>query len=241
MTGQRGKTQKCGLRDRFRKGSLEGFTAAEVVELILSFASPGKGRKRLSANVAARFGGLRGLLDASREELREAGLEDEAALLIGLVKSTAGAYLREKIEGRDVIGNPLDLINYLRAELGGKRSEMFLGVYLSARNEVISMEIIHEGPVSCAVIYPRKVIEAAFRHNARAVIFARSLPDGEPAPSKADYELTRGLERAASAVDIIVHDHIIIGRNAHFSARENGWPSYLPSSLQKASDKSGPR
>ena len=57
------------------------------------------------------------------------------------------------------------------------------------------------------------------------MIFVHNHPSGDPTPSTRDMELTRNLEAAASAVDIIVHDHIIIGKNSHFSARENGWIS----------------
>ncbi|MBI2413462.1 MAG: DNA repair protein RadC, partial [Deltaproteobacteria bacterium] len=49
-----------------------------------------------------------------------------------------------------------------------------------------------------------------------------------------DRQLTKTLDRAALAVDIIVHDHIIIGKSNHFSARENGWIIGGPNPLHLA-------
>ena len=67
------------------------------------------------------------------------------------------------------------------------------------------------------------VIERAFKHNARSIIFVHNHPSGDPTPSKRDRELTRELISAAKGVDIIVHDHIMIGKSGHVSGRDMGW------------------
>ena len=95
--------------------------------------------------------------------------------------------------------------------------EKFLAVFLNSKNEVLAIETINEGTINQTAVYPRKVVEEALRHNARSIIFVHNHPSGDATPSKSDITLTKELEKAAKTVDILVHDHIIIGRKGHHS------------------------
>lgn len=228
------------LKERFRQSQLEGFSNSEVLELLLSFAIPGKDVKPVARELMKKFNGLRGILDAAPEELKGIkGVGNNAATIIKVVKSLSGLYLRERIEGRDVIKSPKDVIDYLKAALSGERVEKFLGIYLNSRNEIISVDTLQEGTLNRTIVYPRKAIEQAFKHNACSVIFVHNHPSGNPEPSQADHQLMRMLERAAHAVDLIVLDHIVIGKNSHFSAKNGGWTSVSPSHFSKAAEKPG--
>ncbi len=58
------------------------------------------------------------------------------------------------------------------------------------------------------------------------MLFAGALihnhPSGDPTPSSADVEMTKQIVAAAKALDIAVHDHLIIARNGHASLRQLG-------------------
>lgn len=217
------------LRKRFKEGALEGFQKQEILELLLSYVVPKKDVKALSAGLIQKFKGLRGVLDANPEELKSAGgLNEGAAILLKVLKETSGVYLKERMMGKDVVRNQKEVLDYLSVTLSGERVEKFLAIYLNSRNEVLATDTLHEGTINQTVVYPRKAIERAFKHNARAVIFVHNHPSGDATPSNVDRQLTKVLDRAALAVDLIVHDHLIIGRNKHFSARENGWIIGLP-------------
>ncbi len=214
------------LRQRFIRTGTEGFHDYEILELLLTYAIPQRDVKPLAKRLIARFKGLRGVFDATVEELCSInGMGEYSALLITLIKEICKIYLQEQLLGKDIIRSPKDVVDFLNIALSGERVEKFLAIYLNSKNEVLGIETLHEGTIDQTVVYPRKVIEKAFQHNARSVIFVHNHPSGDPTPSTRDMELTRNLEAAASAVDIIVHDHIIIGKNSHFSARENGWIS----------------
>ena len=212
------------LRERFGKGSFEGFYCHEILELVLSYALPRQDFRVAARRLLEKFNGLRGVFDATADELAGVeGVGEAAATLIRLFKETAGAYLKDRMMCKDVIKNQKDVLDYLNLTLSGERVEKFLAMYLNAKNEVLAIEILHEGTINQTVVYPRKAIEKAFKHNAQSVIFVHNHPSGDATPSRIDRELTAVLGRAATAVDIVVHDHLIIGRNKHFSARENGW------------------
>jgi len=54
------------------------------------------------------------------------------------------------------------------------------------------------------------------------VILAHNHPGGDPTPSASDRQLTRRLKRILNDLDILVHDHIIIGGPKYFSFAEQG-------------------
>lgn len=217
--GHRGR-----LRERFIKSGLDGFHDYEAVELLLTYSIPMRDVKPLAKRLIERFGSLRGLFDASYDELSAVrGVGPHSGVLLRLVKEVAGEYLKERMMKKDVIRSPRDVADYLSFTLSGERVEKFMALYLNSKNEILGVETLHEGSIDRTFVYPRKAIENAFKHNARSIIFVHNHPSGDPTPSEVDRKLTRELEAAATALDIIVHDHIIVGKNTHFSSREKGW------------------
>lgn len=212
------------LRERFLKAGFAGFHDYEMVELLLTYAIPRRDVKPIAKTLIERFRGIRGILDASVEELSEVpGVGENAAVLIRLLKELSCEYLRVRVVGSNAVSSPGEVINYLKAALASEKVEKFLALYLNAKNEVLALDTLHEGTIDQTAVYPRKVIERALKHNAKSIIFVHNHPSGDPTPSARDRALTDELRSAARAVDILVHDHIIIGRNSHVSGRTLGW------------------
>jgi DNA repair protein RadC len=212
------------LRERFRRNGFDGLQDYEVLELMLTYALPRKDVKPLAKELMARFGGFKGVLDAPFEELGEVkGLGENAATFLIALKGTTARYLREKLQGqRTVVSSPDALLAYCRAAMGGLKDEQFRAVFLNSRNEVIDDEVLHEGTVNQSVVYPRKVMERALKHNATALIFVHNHPSGACRPSSDDRAITAELVRIARGLGIAVHDHLIICRDGHFSFLEQG-------------------
>lgn len=212
------------LRDKFVSSGVEGFHDYELIELLLTFAIPRRDVKPIAKALLKRFKSYKGVMDASIDDLKDvSGMGDNSAALINLIKASSTYYLQENIINKDFVKSPEEVISYLKVALSGEKKEKFMALFLSAKNEVLGLEVLHEGTIDQTKVYPRKAIEEAFKHNARSIIFVHNHPSGDPTPSQADKMITKNLEVAARAVDIKVHDHIIIGRNSHFSGRENGW------------------
>jgi hypothetical protein len=47
-------------------------------------------------------------------------------------------------------------------------------------------------------------------------------PSGDPKPSRDDIEMTKEIAKAAEALGISMHDHLVIGRKGHASFRSLG-------------------
>jgi len=224
LTAAQISENKTKLKARFLKNALKGFQRQETVEFVLTYAMPRSNVRPVAKRLLKKFKGLRGVFDAPMDELRGIeGLSENAVVLIKLLKDMSALYLRERIMGKDVIGSKKDVLEYLNLSLSGERVEKFIVLFLNSKNELLAIETLHEGTINQTVVYPRKVIERAFKNNAHSMIFVHNHPSGDSTPSTVDRQLTGMLHRAAHAVDLVVTDHIIIGRDEHFSARESGW------------------
>lgn len=215
------------LRERFQRAGAEGLHDYELLELLLTYAIPRRDVKEPAKMLLKRFGGLSGVLDASQRELAETeGLGPISATLIRLIKELCAAYLAERMKDRNVLSAPQAVVDFARVKLAGLPHEAFMVIYLNTKNEVIEHEIIHEGTVDRAVVYPRRVIESALAHHAAGLILAHNHPSGHPEPSEEDKRLTRAVTEAVRPIDIHVVDHIIVGKDGYFSFREE-FPNQL--------------
>lgn len=216
------------LKERYLKTSLEGFHDYEVLEILLTYAIPRRDVKPLAKTLIQRFKSLKGVFEATLEELSSIkGVGENTALFLLLVKEAAHAYPREEGEARGVIRTPgqaIDLLETLRGPSDGS-GEKFLAICMNSKNEVIEVETLHTGAMEMSSVSARAIIEKAIKHNARSVIFVHALPESgkDPLKSNAEKYLSQELSSAASSVDIIVHDYLISGKNEFLSAREKGW------------------
>ena len=81
------------MRERFLEYGLENFNDLNALELLLHYAIPRKDTNALSHSLIDRFGSLKGVLDASKEELLQVpGIGPNAAALIRLVPALARRY-----------------------------------------------------------------------------------------------------------------------------------------------------
>jgi DNA repair protein RadC len=93
--------------------------------------------------------------------------------------------------------------------------EKMVAVYLDAQNKVICINL--------AVVYPREILRHALIANASAFILIHNHPSGNTKPSDADIRLTRTISEAGRTLNVLVHDHLILGEAGQFfSFREEG-------------------
>jgi DNA repair protein RadC len=145
-----------------------------------------------------------------------------SAIVIKFIRELATLYLEQKAKEKPQIACTSELIDFCRTAMGGKKDEEFCVIYLDAQNQIIEFETVQKGIANQAVVYPRQVLEKALRKKASALILAHNHPSGHVRPSDADIRLTKTIQETAKALDILVHDHIIIGENRFFSFREEG-------------------
>ena len=114
------------------------------------------------------------------------------------------------------------LLDYCRGVMQYETREQFRVLFLDRRNRLIADEVMGQGTIDRAPVYPREVIKRALDLSATAIILSHNHPSGDPTPSIADIEMTKNMVSAAQAIGISVHDHIIVGRQNTVSFKSLG-------------------
>ncbi|MFC1811542.1 DNA repair protein RadC [Thermodesulfobacteriota bacterium] len=212
------------LRDRFLSSGLSGFHDYEVIELLLTLATPRKDCKSTAKAALRQFKSLQGVFEASPKALCEVeGIGPKNLIGIKLIKAVADRFLEKKLIKKDPLNNSKNLFDYLYHSIRDKNRECFKVLFMDAKNKVIAVETLFKGTLTASAVYPREVILAALRHHAAALIFAHNHPSGDPKPSPDDVSLTRQLICACRVMGITVHDHLIIGDDMYFSFADQGY------------------
>jgi len=179
------------LRQRFLSSGIDGFLDYEVVELLLKLADNRRDQKITAKLLLNTFKSLRGVLEASPEQLKKIkGIGDANIFGLKLVQSVARRYLKEQIIGENYIQSSENVLDYLRHNLRDRGREVFLVVLLNGRNQVLDIVELFEGTLTTSAVYPREVIKLILEKDAAAVIFVHNHPSGNPNPSKDDQNLT---------------------------------------------------
>ena len=213
------------LRDRFLKSGLDCLADYEVVELILTLAIPRSDVKQPAKALITRFGNLRSILDAPIDELRIVpGIGNVAPTALQIIKAAATLYLQQGSEAGDSLADSDRLSRFWRMRIGALSNEVFEVGYLDSGYRLTrdGVETLEEGTVDRAAVYPRRVIEAALRRGAFALVLAHNHPNGVVLPTDHDKALTRAIVLAAETVGVRVLDHLIVSAHESFSFRKAG-------------------
>jgi DNA repair protein RadC len=108
--------------------------------------------------------------------------------------------------------------------IGALSNEVFEVAYLDSACRLVrdGVETLEEGTIDRAAVYPRRVVEAALRRGAAAIVLAHNHPNGSVTPSQHDKVLTRAIVLAADTVHLRVVDHFIVAPHETFSFRKAG-------------------
>lgn len=211
------------LRARFAEKGADALADYELLELYLFRSIPRRDIKPLAKNLIARFGSFAEVISAPIEQLIEVkGISENIALDLKIIRAASMKLGQESILGRPILSSWSALLDYCRSAMQFERKEQFRVLFLDKKNRLIADEILGNGTVDRAPVYPREIMKRALTLEATAVILAHNHPSGDPTPSQSDINMTNDVIEAMKPIGITVHDHLIIGRDNIASFRTLG-------------------
>jgi DNA repair protein RadC len=208
-------------RERLLKLGSEALSVQEILAVILGRGNKGESVMDISQKLIKRFRSLRGVANASVEELTQTkGIGPAKAAQI-----KAALELSKRLEAdageqpKPLLKSPEDVAAVVRSQLKGKKKEHFLVLCLDTRNRLINCKPVSIGSLDTSIVHPREVFKEAVSSCAASVIFVHNHPSGDPEPSKEDVELTKRLAKAGEIIGIDVLDHIIVCDKSYLSLK----------------------
>ncbi len=211
------------LRHRFLTGGAKAMPDYEILELTLFRIIPRQDVKPLARRLIDTFGDLNGVLAAPIARLESVeGVGTAVALELKVMETSTHHMARAKIMQRHVISSWDAVLDYCHTVMAHRDTEQFRVLYLDRKNVLIAEEEQGSGTVDHVPVYPREVVKRALELNASSMILVHNHPSGNPSPSQEDIDMTKQVANAAQALNITLHDHLIIGRSRELSFKSQG-------------------
>lgn len=210
-------------RERLAYAGVGSLNNAELLAIILGSGSRGENVLRMSERILLHFGGMKGVAQATFEELCNVhGVGEAKAAQIQSALEFGKRLLIAAPTELPRIGTPTDIANMLMLEMGLLEREELRVVLLDSRNHVIKITTIYHGSLNTAVVRVGEIFREAIRANSAALILVHNHPSGDPRPSPEDTHTTKLVVEAGLLIDIEVLDHLIIGDRCYVSMKEKG-------------------
>jgi DNA repair protein RadC len=215
--------RRIRLRKRFAESGCEALADHELLALLVFHIIPRRDTKPLAKAQIARLGDFAVVLAAEPSRIAEApGAGPSVALELGAIQVAAKRATRIEATRKPLVGSWSKLIDYCRLTLQHETREQFRVLFLDVKNQIIADEVLGEGTMDHAPVYPLEVMRRALEHRAAAVILVHNHPSGDPKPSGADVAVTKEIIAAADTLGLKVHDHLVIGKHGHASLKQLG-------------------
>jgi len=211
-------------REKLLRRGPQSLSDAELLAIFLRTGTPGMNVLALADKLLQDFGSLRQLFSATQNEFcQHKGLGQAKYVQLQAVLEMTQRYLAETLKRGGALTSPQQTRMYLSSVLRDRQREAFYVLFLDNQHRVISDEVMFEGTLDAANVYPREVVKRVLHHNAAALIVAHNHPSGVAEPSQADRRITQRLSDALALVDVRILDHFVIGDGEVVSFAERGW------------------
>jgi DNA repair protein RadC len=201
----------------------QALSNAELLAILLRVGMTGENVIQLSQRLLADFHGLRGLHQATFDEVcQKRGIGPAKAAQI-LAAIELGRRIRlETVEENAAIHSPGDAAALVEYEMSAFQQEHLWVINLDTRNRLINIERLYQGSLNSSTVRVAELFRGAIQKNAAGIILVHNHPSGDPAPSPEDINLTRSVVQAGKLMDIELLDHLVIGRGRFVSLKERG-------------------
>lgn len=231
MSIHKGHRQR--LKERFCQEGLDGFNEVNALELLLFYCVPRSDTNPLAHRLIEHFGSFSAVLDASIEELEAVeGVGHNISTFLSFIPQVERYYNDNKNKNVKALTSTAQCVDYLRPKFINRKNEMVYMICLDAKCKVLACKKLGEGSVNSAGVPIRRIVDAALKVNASAVILAHNHPGGLAMPSNDDRIVTERVAQALAGVDIILSDHLVfadgdcvsmVASGAYRPAEANFW------------------
>ncbi|MEN4011124.1 MAG: DNA repair protein RadC [Chloroflexota bacterium] len=210
-------------RERLAEAGAQVLSKAELLGILLRTGLPGENAVQVGQRLLNTFGGLGGLHRASFVEVcQQRGVGQAKAAQIKAAIELGRRLRDDDIEEPRAIHRPQDAADLVMYEMAALVQENLWVILTDTRNRVIAIEKLYQGSLNASTVRVGELFRAAITRNAASILVVHNHPSGDPTPSPEDIALTRSIVQAGRLLDIVLLDHLVIGRGRFISLKEKG-------------------
>ena len=213
-------------REKARRGGVESLSDVELIALLLRTGNGSEGVLELAQRLLDEHHGITGLARKQVEELAAyKGLGPAKAAELAAACEIGRRLSSAALRDRPALKTPEAIADLLFGLAAGLAHEEFWCLPLDARSRLIGEpRQIARGDIDGTDAPPRAFCRVALTAGAVAAVAVHNHPSGDPTPSAADIQVTMRLVLACRAVDVPLHDHLVLGDGGRFHSLRRTHP-----------------
>ncbi|MGB0743881.1 MAG: RadC family protein [Opitutales bacterium] len=201
-------------QERLDRLGASALSDRELLAMILRSGPPGVDVVSMSGQLLETAGSIANLLKWSTEDFMQVrGIGKVKALQLLAVMDFAKRILEQQEDSTEKFDRPEVVARHFRPLIAGAEVEHFWVLCLDRKNRLLRRVEATRGTATNSLVHAREVFRDAIKLSATAIIAVHNHPSGDPAPSRADIQVTRQLREAAKIIGIDLIDHIIVGES----------------------------
>ena len=210
-------------REQLAQRGPQALHLREIIAILLRTGNTHTPVTQLAENLLAKFKTLRGLANATIQELTEvSGIGTAKACQLQAAFELGKRLATLPDVQHPIVTTPQDAASLVMEYMRYYQEEHFLIIFLDTRHQLILQKDISVGTLNASLVHPREVFQPAIAAKAAKVILVHNHPSGDATPSAEDLALTARLMQVGELVGIPVLDHLVIGDNRFVSMKDRG-------------------
>ena len=208
-------------RERLAKEGVEALSNQELLAILLRTGTRQASVFEIAQKVLSNLSSLTDLKKMTLQDLqslsrigRVKAIEIQAMIELG-----HRIHKYETLEMESILSSQ-KLAKKMQQELGHKKQEHLVALYLNTQNQIIHQQTIFIGSATRSIAEPREILHYAIKHMATSLILVHNHPSGAVAPSRNDDHVTKLVKEACDLMGIVLLDHLIVSHSSYFSYRE---------------------
>ena len=208
-------------RERLAQEGVEALSNQELLAILLRTGTRQASVFEIAQKVLNNLSSLTDLKKMTLQELQSlSGIGRVKAIeLQAMIELGHRIPKHETLEMESILSSQ-KLAKKMQQELGDKKQEHLVALYLNTQNQIIHQQTIFIGSVTRSIAEPREILHYAIKHMATSLILVHNHPSGAVAPSRNDDHVTKLVKEACDLMGIVLLDHLIVSHSSYFSYRE---------------------
>ena len=208
-------------RERLAQEGVEALSNQELLAILLRTGTRQASVFEIAQKVLSNLSSLTDLKKMTLQELQSlSGIGRVKAIeLQAMIELGHRIHKHENLEMESILSSQ-KLAKKMQQELGDKKQEHLVALYLNTQNQIIHQQTIFIGSATRSIAEPREILHYAIKHMATSLILVHNHPSGAVAPSRNDDHVTKLVKDACDLMGIVLLDHLIVSHSSYFSYRE---------------------
>ncbi|MDN5027398.1 DNA repair protein RadC [Streptococcus sp. SPS1] len=208
-------------RERLTQEGVEALSNQELLAILLRTGTRQASVFEIAQKVLSNLSSLTDLKKMTLQELQSlSGIGRVKAIeLQAMIELGHRIHKHETLEMESILSSQ-KLAKKMQQELGHKKQEHLVALYLNTQNQIIHQQTIFIGSATRSIAEPREILHYAIKHMATSLILVHNHPSGAVAPSRNDDQVTKLVKEACDLMGIVLLDHLIVSNSNYFSYRE---------------------